>query len=77
MIQKPAIYALVKIPEAGLGKVRFGEGGEWTESCVVQVQFQNINNNEVETFRDSRVQVVVSPPEYISGNFIYPYSPKN
>jgi branched-chain amino acid transport system substrate-binding protein len=63
--------------ETVIGKVKFGEGGEWTEPRVVQVQFQNINNNEVDTFRDSRAQVVVSPPEYVSGNFIYPYSTKN
>jgi branched-chain amino acid transport system substrate-binding protein len=43
---------------------------------VIQVQFQNIDNNEVDTFRDSRVQVVVSPAEYASGNFIYPYTGK-
>jgi branched-chain amino acid transport system substrate-binding protein len=63
--------------ETVIGNVRFGDGGEWIEPRVVQVQFQNITNNEVDTFRDSRVQVVVSPPEYVSGNFIYPYSTKN
>ena len=63
--------------ETVIGKVKFGEGGEWTEPRVVQVQFQNITNNEVDTFRDSSVQVVVSPPEYVSGDFIYPYSTKN
>jgi branched-chain amino acid transport system substrate-binding protein len=63
--------------ETVIGSVRFGDGGEWINPRVVQVQFQNIANNEVDTFRDSRVQVVVSPPEYVSGYLIYPYSTKN
>jgi branched-chain amino acid transport system substrate-binding protein len=69
-------YCRKSVFKTVIGNVRFGEGGEWTEPRVAQVQFQNITNNEVETFRDSRVQVVVSPPEYASGNFIYPYSTK-
>jgi len=63
--------------ETVIGKVSFDEGGEWTEPRVVQVQFQNISNNDVDTFRDSQVQVVVSPPEYVSGDFIYPWLTKN
>lgn len=61
--------------ETVIGNIRFGEGGEWVEPRVVQVQFQNINNHDIETFKDSRVQVVVDPPIYASGSLIYPYSP--
>ncbi|QNL48826.1 amino acid ABC transporter substrate-binding protein [Olivibacter sp. SDN3] len=61
--------------ETVMGNIRFGEGGEWAEPRVVQVQFQNIDNHEMETFRDSRVQVVVDPPAYASGPLIYPYAP--
>jgi branched-chain amino acid transport system substrate-binding protein len=56
------------------GEVKFGKGGGWTASRVLTVQFQHITNNQVDTFRDSRVQVVVSPAEYASGTFIYPYT---
>jgi branched-chain amino acid transport system substrate-binding protein len=56
------------------GEVRFGKGGGWTASRVLTVQFQHITNNQVDTFRDSRAQVVVSPAEYASGTFIYPYT---
>jgi branched-chain amino acid transport system substrate-binding protein len=59
-----------------VGEVKFGKGGGWTASRVLTVQFQHISNNQVDTFRDSRVQVVVSPPEYASGALIYPYSPQ-
>lgn len=60
--------------ETVIGTVRFGESGEWAQPRIIQVQFQNIDNHEVDTFRDSRTQVVVSPPEYVSGSFVYPYS---
>lgn len=68
-------YCRANAFETVIGDIRFGEGGEWAEPRVVQVQFQNIENNEIETFRDSRVQVVVDPPAYASGSFIYPYIP--
>jgi branched-chain amino acid transport system substrate-binding protein len=57
-----------------VGEVKFGKGGGWTASRVLTVQFQNIDSNQVDTFRDGRVQVVVSPPEYASGKLIYPYA---
>lgn len=60
--------------ETVIGPVRFGEGGEWATPRVLQVQFQNINSGDINTFRDSRVHVVVSPEEYASGELIYPYS---
>lgn len=68
-------YCRANAFETVIGNVRFGEGGEWAEPRVVQVQFQNIDNNEIDTFRDSRVQVVVEPAAYASGSFIYPYAP--
>ncbi len=59
--------------ETVMGTIRFGKNGEWDKPRVVQVQFQNIKNNHLETFKDSLSQVVVSPASYASGKF-YPYS---
>jgi branched-chain amino acid transport system substrate-binding protein len=56
-----------------LGDVKFGKGGEWAESRVLQVQFQNVKGNDIAQFREMTTQVVVSPPEYASGKLIYPY----
>lgn len=70
-------YCRKNVFETVSGSIKFGEGGEWAEPRVVQVQFQNIINNNIDTFRDSRVQVVVEPLEYASGNLIYPYKNKN
>jgi branched-chain amino acid transport system substrate-binding protein len=56
-----------------VGDVRFGGNGEWTESRVLQVQFQNIRGNAVDQFKDLSTQVVVAPREYVSGRMIWPY----
>ncbi|WP_130736051.1 amino acid ABC transporter substrate-binding protein [Flavobacterium sp. J27] len=60
--------------ETVMGNIHFGTNGEWNQPRVVQVQFQNIKNNNIETFMDSSCQVVVSPDAYVSGKFIYPFS---
>jgi branched-chain amino acid transport system substrate-binding protein len=56
-----------------LGDVKFGAKGEWAQSLVLQVQFQNVKGNDVAQFRDISTQVVVAPADYASGNVIYPY----
>ncbi|MFL5040743.1 MAG: amino acid ABC transporter substrate-binding protein [Xanthobacteraceae bacterium] len=56
-----------------LGDVKFGKGGEWAQSRVLQVQFQNVKGNDVGQFKDISTQVVVAPQEYESGKVIYPY----
>ena len=58
-----------------LGDVKFGADGEWAQSRVLQVQFQNINGNDIGQFRDVSAQAIVAPEKYKSGGkFIYPYS---
>ena len=57
-----------------LGDVRFGEGGGWAESRVLQVQYQNIDGNGLAQFKDARTQAVVSPSSFASETLIYPYA---
>jgi len=56
-----------------VGDVKFGAKGEWAQSRVLQVQFQNVKGNDVAQFKDISTQVVVAPAEYASGKIIYPY----
>ena len=56
-----------------VGDVKFGKDGEWAQSRVLQVQFQNIKGNDVGQFKGVSTQVVLTPSEYASGNVIYPY----
>jgi branched-chain amino acid transport system substrate-binding protein len=56
-----------------LGDVRFGAKGEWAESRVLQVQFHDIQGNNVEQFRKMGTQTVLTPSELKSGEVTYPY----
>jgi branched-chain amino acid transport system substrate-binding protein len=57
-----------------VGDVKFADNGEWEKSRVLFVQYQNIVGNDIEQFRHPGKVVILYPPEYRSGNFIYPYS---
>jgi branched-chain amino acid transport system substrate-binding protein len=56
-----------------VGGVQFGAKGEWANSRILQVQYQNIRGHDVAQFNDMSTQVVVAPAEYKSGTVIYPY----
>jgi len=56
-----------------LGDIKFGKGGEWAQSRVLQVQFHDIKGNDIEQFRGLGTQTVLTPEEYKSGSVIYPY----
>src|SRR5437016_2174754 len=70
---KLADYIRANTCKTVVGDVKFGKGGEWAESRVLQVQFQNVKGNDVAQFKDISTQVVVSPAQYESGKVIYPY----
>jgi branched-chain amino acid transport system substrate-binding protein len=57
-----------------VGDVKFAESGEWEKSRALFVQYQNILGNEIEQFRRPGKTVILYPPEYKSGKFIYPYA---
>ena len=56
------------------GDIAFGPSGEWTDARVLEVQFQNVKGNDVEQFKNQRVEVVLYPPALKDGDLIYPYS---
>jgi branched-chain amino acid transport system substrate-binding protein len=57
-----------------VGDVKFGAKGEWAEDRMLLVQFQNIKGNSIDEFRDFKTEVLIDPPEYKSGELIYPYA---
>jgi len=57
-----------------VGKVKFGQNGEWAKSRVLQVQYQGIKGTDLEQFRGPGRKIVLYPDEFKSGNMIYPYS---
>jgi branched-chain amino acid transport system substrate-binding protein len=56
-----------------VGDISFGKDGEWAKPRMVLTQFQNIAPNNVEQFRNGDHQPILWPPEYKSGEMIYPY----
>ncbi|MBX3220648.1 MAG: amino acid ABC transporter substrate-binding protein [Labilithrix sp.] len=72
--EKLAEYTRRKTFKTVVGDVAFGRHGEWAESRVLQVQFQNVSGHGVEQFKDPRTQVVVAPSDWASGELIYPYA---
>jgi branched-chain amino acid transport system substrate-binding protein len=70
---KLADYIRASTFKTVLGDVKFDKSGEWAQSRVLQVQFQNVKGNDVGQFKDMSTQVVVAPGEYESGKVIYPY----
>lgn len=56
-----------------VGDVKFGKDGEWAVERVMAAQFQNIKGNKIDDFRDLSTEVIIYPPQYKSGEVIYPY----
>jgi branched-chain amino acid transport system substrate-binding protein len=56
-----------------VGDVKFGKQGEWAEERTLAAQFQNIEGNSIDDFRDLKTEVIIYPPQYKSGEVIYPY----
>jgi len=56
-----------------VGDVKFGKEGEWTVERTLAAQFQNIKGNSIDDFRDLKTEVIIYPPQFKSGEVIYPY----
>ncbi|HXX04157.1 MAG TPA: amino acid ABC transporter substrate-binding protein [Xanthobacteraceae bacterium] len=56
------------------GEVEFGADGEWTRGRTVFTQFQHVAPDNFEQFADGKVQPVLWPPEYKTGDIVYPYT---
>jgi branched-chain amino acid transport system substrate-binding protein len=57
-----------------MGDIKFGKGGEWADTRVIQVQFRNVKSSDVAQFKDMATQIVVGPADYASGKVVYPFA---
>src|SRR5574340_160524 len=57
-----------------VGDVKFGARGEWMQSRILFVQYQNVAGNDLEQFRRPGTQVVLTPAPFKPGQLKYPYS---
>jgi branched-chain amino acid transport system substrate-binding protein len=60
--------------ETVVGPIEYGKDGEWTEGRTVFTQFQHVSANDFEQFADGKNQPVLWPPQYKTGNMVYPYA---
>ena len=56
-----------------VGKIKFAKNGEWDKSRILFVQFQGVEGTDVEQFKKPGKQVILTPAQYKSGTFKYPY----
>jgi branched-chain amino acid transport system substrate-binding protein len=56
-----------------MGDIKFGKGGEWAASRMLQVQYHDIKGNAVDQFKGMDTQTVLTPADLKTGNIIYPY----
>ena len=57
-----------------VGDVKFGALGEWEKSRILYVQYQNIQGNDINQFRQPGKAVIMYPPELKSGQLIHPFA---
>jgi len=57
-----------------VGDIAYGPDGEWTKARVLVSQFQHVTGHDVAEWNGLGKQVILWPPEYKSGNMIYPYT---
>jgi branched-chain amino acid transport system substrate-binding protein len=60
--------------ETVAGPIEYGKDGEWKTGHAMFTQFQNVSANDFEQFADGKVQPVLWPPQYKTGDLIYPYA---
>jgi len=71
--EKLADYIRRSTIETVIGPMAFGNDGEWKTPRIIYAQFQNVAGNDISQFKDMSRQVVVWPPEFKTGNLVYPY----
>jgi branched-chain amino acid transport system substrate-binding protein len=57
-----------------IGDVKFGPLGEWEKSRILYIQYQNIQGNDINQFRQPGKAVILYPSELKSGELIYPFA---
>jgi branched-chain amino acid transport system substrate-binding protein len=71
---KIAAYIHANTFDTVVGNVKFAQNGEWEKSRILFVQYQGVSGNGLDQFKKAGRAVILYPPEFRSGKFLYPYS---
>ncbi len=53
-----------------VGRVKFGENGEWDRSRTIVVQYQGIKNNDLEQFAKAGTRKILAPSDIATGDLM-------
>ena len=57
-----------------MGDIQFGPDGEWSKSRMLEVQYHDVRDDaNLDTWRGMSYQTILYPPEFKTGEAIYPY----
>ena len=56
-----------------VGPIKYGRNGEWASARVLMVQFTGVKDKDVEQFRQSGKQVILSPEKFKTGELRFPF----
>jgi branched-chain amino acid transport system substrate-binding protein len=56
-----------------VGDLAFGEDGEWTKPRVLEVQWQGVKSGNIDDFKDTKNEVILTPGEFTTGTVTEPY----
>jgi branched-chain amino acid transport system substrate-binding protein len=56
-----------------VGEISFAADGEWAKPRQLMTQFQHVEPNNLDQFKTGAKQPILWPPEFKSGDMIYPY----
>jgi branched-chain amino acid transport system substrate-binding protein len=56
------------------GDIAFGADGEWAQARPIWVQYHGIKGHDVEQFRGAETVTILAPPQYKTGDLVYPYT---
>jgi len=56
-----------------VGPIKYGPDGEWANPRVVQAQFRDVTDKNMDQFRQPGKQVVIYPPQYKTGDVVAPF----
>ena len=73
--EKLADYCRKSSFKTVVGDISFNAEGEWSTAQVMSVQFQGVQGNGLDQFKDPKTEVILWPDKYKTGNIVYPYNP--
>jgi len=57
-----------------VGDIEYAKDGEWTKPRTLFTQFQNVAAGDLDQFSNGKVEPILWPPAFKTGNLIYPYA---